>query len=150
MNPVASMIFGGVACRVRSDQHIGEAPTIACNRHQPDTAAATKQQAFPIDAEIFNTLTHGIHSQCRIIESRITQKYTEFVTAQARDGIAFAYLVSELRRDLTQQFVASGMAATVVDNLELIQVHVAQRMGGIVQSRLLQQVAQTILECSAI
>ena len=55
------------------------------------------------------------------------QKETELVTADPRDGIAFANGLGELVGDFLEELVAGTMANSVVDDLEAIEVEAHYR-----------------------
>ncbi len=60
-------------------------------------------------------------------------KQAEFIAAEAGQGVTLANMLSEQRRQLTEQFVAGSVSAGIVDHLEVVQVNVQQgvfRMAG--------------------
>ena len=78
------------------------------------------------------------------------QQQRELVAAQASQGIAFAQLAFEQLGQLAQQFIARRVAAGVVNHLELIKIHVTQRMFPILLQRRQQRVLQAPLELAPV
>ena len=56
------------------------------------------------------------------------EQHAELVAAEARQRVAFAQPRPQQRADLAQQLVARGVAAGVVDDLELVEVEVEHRV----------------------
>ena len=60
------------------------------------------------------------------LQRAVNQKETELVTAETCQHISFAQMALQIRSQLLQQLITRGMAAGVIDNLELIQIQIAQ------------------------
>src|SRR5262249_40879254 len=58
------------------------------------------------------------------------QQRTEFVAAEAGEDITAAQLLADQPGNLADQGVSGRMSAGVVDDLELIEIEVEQRVGG--------------------
>ena len=86
----------------------------------------------------------------RVFQPAIFKQHREFVAADARQGIAFADFLTQLMRDLAQQFVAGIMAAGIVNDLKLIKIYKEQRMHFSVLLRAQQRALQAILKLAAI
>ena len=64
----------------------------------------------------------------RLLGGAAAHQNAELVAAQARDGVGGAHMGLQQSGDVAQQPVAGRMSAGIVDDFELIQVHVQQRM----------------------
>ena len=73
----------------------------------------------------------------------------ELVTTQPRKRISRAQLGTQERRNLSQQVVAGGVTARVIDHLELIEVEIQQGMRSVRVCRT-EQVRKTPLEFGSI
>src|SRR5579883_2487949 len=70
------------------------------------------------------------------------QDHREFVAAEARDGVAFAYDLTQTRAGRLQHAVAGGVAHRIVDVLEAIQIEEQHRDLVIAAARIDDRVAQ--------
>ena len=61
----------------------------------------------------------------RLVERAAGEQHRELVAADARDGVGVAHALFEQRRDLAQQIVAGDVPARVVDELEAIEIEIA-------------------------
>jgi hypothetical protein len=59
--------------------------------------------------------------------SEVGQQDDELITADARYGIAVTQFFLQAQRDLNQQMVTDFKPVTVVDTLEVVQIHGADR-----------------------
>ena len=86
-----------------------------------------------------------------LIEPAILQQNPEFVAAQARERIADSNPGLQHAGDLLEQLVPGGVTASIVDQLELIQVEVQQRVAAIrVLPHGLDRGGQPIFEFAAV
>src|SRR5690606_17734458 len=61
----------------------------------------------------------------RLVERTTDEQHRELVSADARHGIRVAHFLLEQRRDLSQQVVARNVPAGVVDELEIVEIEIA-------------------------
>ena len=72
-------------------------------------------------------------AQC-VFQWAVLQQQSELVAAESGEQcIAYAHMPLQLLGDLAQQLVSGRVSAGVVDDLELIQVHIADDMLDVVQ-----------------
>ena len=64
----------------------------------------------------------------RVVRGAILQQHAEFVATQARQRIALAQAALQNRAHLAHQLISGGMAAGIVDHLELVEVKIHHRM----------------------
>src|SRR5690606_7521261 len=74
----------------------------------------------------------------------------ELVSAEPREGVPPADLRLQQRADLPQQLVAGAVAARVVDDLELVEIDVQDRVRRLPRFRALQRPLETALELAPI
>src|SRR6185295_19349464 len=75
---------------------------------------------------------------------------SKLVATEARQRVTPADLGLQQRADLSQQHVTRGMAAGVVDDLELVDVEVAQRVTRLAGLGTLQGALDAALELTAV
>ena len=98
--------------------------TSASVNNQADAHADVEGAVFPGKVKIRHGLPQLVcDAQC-IVGSAVLQEYAKFVAAQARQSIALAQATLQHRTDLAHELVSRGMAAGVVDDLELVEVEV--------------------------
>ncbi len=78
------------------------------------------------------------------------EQHGELVPAQAGHQIGLAHRVLQQGGDAAEQLVAGEVAAGVVDHLELVEVHVAERVGVGERAGLLEGAQQVAVEGLAV
>ena len=84
------------------------------------------------------------------IKRTVLDQHDEFVAGQARQVGAVLQLRLEQLGDLAQQFIASGMAAGVVDHLEQVEVEVAQRVHRAAFAGAIKRLLQVLFELAPV
>ena len=79
----------------------------------------------------------------------VFQQHRELVAAQARHAVAVADRGAQDAGDLAQQLIARRMAAGVVDDLEVIQIQIQQRVRHRLSARPHQSGVEPPLELAA-
>jgi hypothetical protein len=92
--------------------------------------APRRNTLLPGEAEVAHRLAQRLGHAHRLIERAALEQDAELIAAQARQRIAPAHLGLQQRADLAEQRIAGAVAAGVVDDLELVDIEVAQRVGG--------------------
>ena len=127
MDAVSAAILGRVAGHIGIRQDLGHALGVAAvDNHQTDADAQFEAVIFPVELEFTHRLNQRFGHLPGIFKRAVFHKHRELIAAQAGDGVAFAHRALQHDADLAQQFVAGDVAAGVVDDLELVQVHVTQ------------------------
>lgn len=100
--------------------------------------------------QVLNGRAHPFGNVGGEIQAAIEEEDAEFVAAQSRQNVARPKIIAEQYGDLTQQLVAGGVAACVVDQLELVEIQIHQGVlpGSMVQ--ILDGLLQAALEVAAI
>ena len=78
--------------------------------------------------EIADRLAQRVGDRQRGRRRAVLEQHAELVAAEPRQRVAFAQARPQQRADLAQQLVAGGVAARVVDDLELVEVEVEHRV----------------------
>ena len=112
-------------------QHRGHVVVVDRDRHHADARAQAEGALLPGELEIAHRLAQRLGRAHRLVERAALEQYAELVAAQARERVAPAHLGLEQRADLAEQRIAGAVAAGVVDDLELIDIQAAERVGGL-------------------
>ena len=86
----------------------------------------------------------------RLVERTAREQHRELVAADARDGVRIAHALLQQRRDLAQQVVAGDVPARVVDELEPIEIEVADDVADAFAARGVERRLEPPLELGAI
>lgn len=89
---------------------------------------SSKGTVIPGKAEVADRLAQLFADQACMAERAMRQQHAQFIAAQARQDVAVAHLRLQQLGQQLQQHVAGTMAAGVVDDLELVEVQVQQRV----------------------
>src|SRR6185437_1831703 len=84
------------------------------------------------------------------IERAGFEENSELITAQARQRVAPADLGFQQRADLAEEGIAGAVPARVVDDLELVDVEVAESVGSLARLGALQSALEAALEFAAV
>ena len=82
----------------------------------------------------------------RLVERATGEQHRELVAADARDGVGVAHALLQERRDLAQQVVARDVAAAVVDELEAVEVEIADDVADAFAARRIERRFEPALE----
>ena len=86
----------------------------------------------------------------RLVERAAREQHRELVAADARDGVRIAHALLEQRRDLAQQVVAGDVPARVVDELESVEIEVADDVADAFAARGVERRLEPPLELRAV
>ena len=101
----------------------------------------------PIVADV---LAQRLGRAQRLVHRAALEQHAELVAAEPRERIAPTDLRLQQRADLLQQRVAGIVAAGIVDDLELIEVEVENRVRRFARLGALQRALETLLELAAV
>ena len=86
----------------------------------------------------------------RVLDLAVLQQHAELVAAQSRERVAFAQALLQHDADLAHEFVARGVAAGVVDDLELVEVEIHHRVVAALLARARERAIQAMLELAPV
>ena len=86
----------------------------------------------------------------RLVERAAGEQHRELVAADARDGVRVAHALLQERTDLAQQVVAGDVAAGVVDELEPVEIEIADDVADALAARRVERRLEPPLELRAI
>ena len=124
VHAVAAALLGQVAGLVGCHQELGHRLAVARDLDHADGDAELEGALLPDEAEIADRLPQALGDQARLVGGAARQQHAELVAAQARQHVGIAHLGLQHARQQLQQQVAGGVAAGVVDDLELVEIHV--------------------------
>jgi len=113
-------------------------------------APRRKHPVLPGEAEVAHALAQRLCGAHRLVQRAALQQDPELVPAEARQGVAPAHLGLQQRAHLPEQRIAGAVTAGVVDDLELVDVEIAQRVGGLARLGALQRPLHAALELAPV
>ena len=122
LDAVAAVRLGGLARDVRLRNDLVRARPGAVQERDAD-AALQVEDLLALDVlEPPHELEHFGRDGARFVARYVAHEHDELVAAESGDEVLGAHGVAELLRRELEQVVAGGVAARVVDVLELIEV----------------------------
>ena len=150
VDPVAPGLLGDIAGRIGGLHYrIGLAPA-GIQRHQADARSHPEAPAVMHEAEFLHALADQLRDTLRLMNAAALQQHAELVAAQTRQRVARSHAVAQQLADLQQQPISGRVAAGIVDQLELVQIEIEQRMAGALLARTLQHLLQAPVELAAV
>ena len=128
VDAVAAAVLRRVAGDVRGAHDGRDVLGVALDLHDADARADGQRRRAPHEAVVADGLAHALRDARGLIERAALQQHAELVAAEARDGVGGAHARLQQARHVAQQPVAGLVAAGVVDDLELVEVDVQQRV----------------------
>ena len=150
LDAVAPLLLGHVAGVVGGREQVGDRPELAGDGDEPDARADGEGLLAPGEAERLERAVELRHLPLRFDERAARHQHGELVAAQPGHEVDLAHRVLEQGGDPAEQLVAGQVAAGVVDQLELVEVHVAQGMGGAERPALLESALEMAVEGLAV
>ncbi len=150
VHAVAAAFLGRGAGAVGGRDDRRHVLVVGSDRHHADRRAETEHAIFPGEAEIPDGLAQHLGGAQRFIQRAGLEKNSKLVTTEAGESISPAHLALEQRADLAQQHVAGRVAAGVVDDLELVDVEITQRVAALARLGALQRSFDAALEFAAV
>src|SRR5688572_20518356 len=86
----------------------------------------------------------------RLVERAAGEQHRELVAADACNGVRIADALLQKRSDLTQQIVAGNVPARVVDELESVEIEIADDVADAFAARGIERRLEPPLELSAV
>ena len=150
VDAVAALLLRGEAGRVRRLQHRLRRRESGIDRGEADAGADAEAVAVVVEAVDLEAVADLLGDPLALLGRAALQQHGELIAPQARQQVAGPHRVTEQARDLLQQLVAGGMAAGVVDDLELVEVDVHERVRRVAARGVRQGFAQPGLELLAV
>src|SRR6185295_11986513 len=150
LHAIAPLALCFVTYAVGGRQQAADTAAVRVDRHQADADADTEGLVLPYEAEVANRFAQPVGNSHSLVERARFEQPAELVAADPAQGVAAPHLRQHHGRQLPQQLVAGGMAAGIVHRLEIVEIHVHQRVLLAVSARGLDQSAQAPLELAAV
>lgn len=150
MHAVAAGILCRIAGRVGTTQRVLQIAETPRLRYGPNVRADSELFAAAGEAKIPHPFAQSLGDLDAALDRAVGENHAELVAAQARQGIGAAQTLLQQPGDLAQQGVTGGMAADIVDQLELVEIDVAEQVPGGTRIETVDQRTQRRLEFSAI
>ena len=131
VHAIATGILGRIAGHVGQTQHVARRVAGVGHRHDADADRHRIAAPLPVEDMLLDHAAQILGGVLGQQHRAVLQQDREFVAADACNDVALARGVPDQVRDLAQQFVAGGRAATVIDELELIDVEDRERVFGV-------------------
>ena len=148
---VAAHVLRGITGDVGRAHNAGHVRAFGRHHDHANRAANARERVLPLEAILFDGIANGFSHLHRKILVATLEQDAELIAAQACQHVGRADVVLHELRDPQQQFVAGGMPEGVVDDVELVEIEVQQRMRlFIVLMRGLERRHQTVLELTAV
>src|SRR5690606_18621633 len=109
-----------------------------------------KHTVFPGEAEIAYGLAQRFSGPHRLIQRAALEENSELIAPKPGERVAPTHFGLEQRTHLSQQGVARAVSAGIVDDLELVDVQVAERVGGFTRLGALQRPLEAALELATV
>ena len=150
VRPAAALLLRDVARRVRRAEHaLGRAAVLA-DLDEPDADADVEHPVLPGELVAGHGLADVLGDLPRLVERATREQHRELVAADARDGVRIAHALLEQRGDLAQQIVAGDVAARVVDELEAVEIEIADDVADAFAARRVERRLEPPLELGTI
>ena len=147
---VVALALGDVAGRIGGAEYFLGRAALARDLDQADAHADVEDLVLPHEAVVVDLADHVVGDLPRFLQRAADQQQAELVAAETSDGVGVADRFLDERGDLAQHAVAGHVSAAVVDDLEAIEVEVAQHVARFVGVRQLERFFQPALELAPI
>ena len=150
LHPVAPFLLGRVAGVVGGREEVGDGAELAGDRHHADARPDGKGLVAPGEAEVLEGVVELAGPPLGVGQRAAREEDGELVAAQARHQVGVAHRVLEQGGHPAEQLVPRQVAAGVVDQLELVEVHVAEGVHVRQRPRLLEGALEVAVEGLAV
>src|SRR3984957_14617589 len=128
LHAIAALILRGVAGYIGGAHHTGDGRCLTGDFDDADADTDRRHAVLPDEPIIADGLPQSFGHAQRMIQRAILQQDPELIPAQACQRIADAHSRLQHSRNLFQELIPRRMAAGIVDQLELIEVEIQQRV----------------------
>ena len=150
MHAVASRLLGGRASAVRGGQDGGHVVAVHGDRDDADARAEPEAAIVPGKTEAVDGFAQMVGKLHGLGQGFAFHEHAELVTAEARQRVAPADARLEQGTELAEQRIACSVAAAVVDDLELIEVEIADGVVALTGLGTSERTLESALELAAI
>ncbi len=150
MHAAAALLLRDVARGVRGAEHaLGRAAVLA-DLDEAHADADVEHAVLPCELVARDGLANVVGDLPRFVERAAREQHRELVAADARDGVRIAQALLQQRGDLAQQVVAGDVPARVVDELEPVEIEVADHVTDAFAARGVERRLEPPLELRAV
>ena len=146
MDAVATRFLGGLAGAVGGAQQRRDVLVVGGNRHDADAHAEPERTIVPEELVLADGHPQDFRGFHGFFQTAALEQHAKLVTAQPRQRVAPANFRFQQRAKLAEQRVAGAVATGIVDDLELIEIQVTQRVRGLAGLGALQCTLQAAFE----
>jgi hypothetical protein len=126
VNLVAAVVFGDVARGVGVAQKLADAAAGWAHADHSDARPNIEDPAVPRESEVANSIKEALTPVRTIRNRALCEEHPELVTAEPGDEITGVEGIGKDSRELPEHGVACGVTTGVVDDLEVVEIEVAQ------------------------
>jgi len=143
---VASVVFRGITGDVRGAHDIGDALFAGGDGDKTDADADIEGIIPPGKAEFLDPGEQALRGPLGDLGVTALEQDAEFIAAQARNGIRVADSAAQYGGKLAQKLVTGDMTAGVINDLELVKIHITKRVLKLAGFRRVHRFSQPTLE----
>ncbi len=128
VNLVSPGILGRVAGYVGATHDVGDVFVISRDDHYADRNTYRSERVFPFKAKLLDGTPEILSDFLGTFFTAAFQQDAELVATEPREDIRCTDTALEMVGQLPKQLITCRVAERVVDDLELVEIHVQQRM----------------------
>ncbi len=128
MDLAPPFLLGHIAGRVGGAHHVLNGAADVADLDQADRYADIEDLVFPDETVVGNRIADIRCDLPRLVDRAADQQRAEFIAAESPDEVRITHLVLDEGGDFAEHVVPRQVAATVVNGLEAIEVHVEQHV----------------------
>ena len=147
---VAATVLGRVAGDIGRLHDRGEIAVALADLDQPEAAAHREGVTLVLEHGVLEVIEQLVGHRLGLVRRDIDDDHAELVTAEPGEHVARAQPCRQRLGQLAQQPVTGRVPAGVVDDLELIEVDVAERVTSLAVRQVVDELPQTLLEVEAV
>ena len=144
------LILGDIAGGIGSAEELGEIAVAADNRNDADARGDLEDLSFPLETVLANRIEHGLSVCGGFVGVTVHEQHPELVAAEPGEGVALRNDRTQDRRELAQKLVSGSVAAGVVDQLEFVEIQIAQDVLTKAVRRVADRIRQPKLELATV
>ncbi len=130
MDTVSARILGHIAGVIRRTQYVVDVAADPVARHKSDAGRYRKFIVMPFEAVGADEREYFFGHAPGLRQRTVFHEYTEFIAAQPGQRITGSDLGTQQFTQLSQHGITGQVTAGIVDDLEVIQVDIANSVSG--------------------
>ena len=150
LHAVAALLLRHVAGGVGRTHDFGQRVEPAAEIDEADARPDAERPVVPDEVEFDDRLAQLVGDAERVFLRAVLEEHAELVATEAGERVALAQQLLEQHAHLPHELVASGVAARVVHDLELVEVEVQHGVMPAVVVRALDRDLEAALELAAV